>query len=177
LLFGKLDLEVHMRELTRQSGLTLGSVQEELKKLEAAELLTSRRDGNRLYFRANQNHPIFPELHSLVTKTDALPEILAADLSSLTGIQMAFIFGSVAAGSATSLSDIDLMILGTVTLRQMAPILRQSSQKLCREINPHVLSPAEWAARLQRGDVFCARVAAEPKLFLKGGADELGRLG
>lgn len=176
LLFGKQGLEVHMRELTRQTGLTLGTVQEELKKLESAELLIRRRDGNRLYFRANENHPIFPELRSLVHKTDALPETLAADLSDLKGIQLAFIFGSIAAGSASGLSDVDLMILGTVTLRQLAPVLRQSSQTLSREINPHVLSPTEWTARLRRADAFCSRVAAEPKIFLKGGADELGEL-
>jgi DNA-binding transcriptional ArsR family regulator len=49
LLFGVLERELHVRAIEREAGLTIGAVREELKKLEALDLVTARRDGNRPY--------------------------------------------------------------------------------------------------------------------------------
>lgn len=177
LLFAGQGVRLHVRELTRQSGLTLGTIQAELKKLTAAGLLLSERDGNRLYYAANAGHPIFPELRSLILKTTGLRDVLAAALAEVKGIALAFVFGSIATDHAGPGSDVDLMVLGTASLRTLAPHLRRASAELHREINPHSLSPAEWSRRLAARDAFIRRVAAEPKLWLKGGPDELGNLG
>lgn len=177
LLFCGQGVRLHVRELARQSGLTLGTVQDELKKLTAGGLLLSERDGNRRYYSANADHPVFPDLRSLVLKTTGLRDVLAASLAEVDGIELAFIFGSFAADSAGSGSDVDLMVLGTVSLRTLAPRLRRASAELHREINPHALTPAEWTRRLKADDAFIRRVAREPKLWLKGGAHELGSLG
>lgn len=71
LLFSNDQSELHLRDLTRQSGLTLGTMQGELAKLSAADLVTSERDGNRRYYRANASHPLFPHLQQLVLKSAA----------------------------------------------------------------------------------------------------------
>lgn len=71
LLFADASAELHLRELTRRSGLALGTVQTELAKLAAAQLVVNERDGNRLYYRANAAHPLFPTLRQLVRQTTA----------------------------------------------------------------------------------------------------------
>jgi DNA-binding transcriptional ArsR family regulator len=68
LLFADPAKEFHLRELARLSALSIGTLQAEVRKLSAAGLLISRRDGNRLYFRANTGHPVFPELQGLALK-------------------------------------------------------------------------------------------------------------
>jgi hypothetical protein len=68
LLFADAASEFHLRELSRQSGLAIGTVQKEVSKLSNVELLIMRRDGNRLYFRANDGHPLFPELQGIAKK-------------------------------------------------------------------------------------------------------------
>ena len=68
LLFADETRELHLRELTRQSGLSLGTLQTEVEKLRAADLLLSRRDGNRLYFRANAAHPLFADFIAAALK-------------------------------------------------------------------------------------------------------------
>jgi uncharacterized protein len=78
LLFADPAKEYHLRELVRLSHLSIGTLQAEVRKLSTAGLLTSRRDGNRLYYRANAAHPIFPELQGLALKTTGLREPLAA---------------------------------------------------------------------------------------------------
>ena len=72
LLFGLTQSELHLRELVRQSGLSLGTVQQELRRLTRVGLVTARKDGNRVYYGANPDHPAHRDLCSLVLKTDGL---------------------------------------------------------------------------------------------------------
>jgi len=106
LLFAAPDRELHLRELTRQSGLSLGTLQTEVKKLCGADLLLSRRDGNRRYFRANAEHPLFSDLRQLVLKTAGLHDVLAEALQDVSGVELAFVFGSLAAGTGKAKSDV-----------------------------------------------------------------------
>ena len=176
LLFADPAKELHLRELSRRSNLTIGTIQQEVGRLKKADLLTSRRDGNRLYYRANTQHPIFPELQRIALKTTGLREQLVDALVDVPGIEMAFVFGSSAAGTTGAASDVDLLVVGAVGLRGLAPRLRPLASSLGREINPHVLSPETLSAKARSGDAFIANVLAAPKIWITGDADELGKL-
>ncbi len=176
LLFADQAKEFHLRELVRLSNLSIGTLQAEVRKLSSAGLLTSRRDGNRLYYRANTAHPIFPELQGLALKTTGLREQLADALTGLPGVELAFVFGSQASGTAGAGSDVDLLVIGSVGLRALAPRLRPVTTNLGRELNPHVLSRETFIAKASVGDAFIANVLVAPKLWIIGGANELGNL-
>ena len=177
LLFADSAQELHLRELTRQSGLTLGTVQDELEKLTRADLITNRRDGNRRYYRANASHPLFPDLQQLVLKTVGLREVLVKALKDVKGVEVALVFGSLAAGQGKASSDVDLMVIGTIGLREIAPRLRAATDTIGREINTVVMSPASLSSKLRKGDAFLKNVMAAEKLFLVGGPDELAAMG
>jgi len=68
LLYGLSPKELHVREIERQTGFTIGTVRQELQKLVRIKLLTTRKDGNRLYYSANSEHPLFPDIRNLVSK-------------------------------------------------------------------------------------------------------------
>ena len=87
LLFSDPAKEFHLRELSRLSSLALGTIQQEVSKLTRADLLVARRDGNRLYYRANTGHPIFSELQGIALKTTGLREQLADALAGVPGIE------------------------------------------------------------------------------------------
>lgn len=176
LLFADAKQELHLRELTRQSGLTLGTVQDELEKLSRADLVTNRRDGNRRYYRANSAHPLYPDLQQLVLKTSGLREVLVDALRDVKGVSSAFVFGSLAGGTGTAASDVDLMVIGDAGLRLLAPRLRKASERLGREINPVTMTAAEFA-KGRKNSPFLGDVLKKEKLFVKGDADELARLG
>lgn len=177
LLFTDPAKEYHLRELARMCKLTVGSLQPEVRKLSTVELLISRRDGNRLYYRANTNHPTFAELQGLALKTTGLREQLASALTGVTGIEFAFVFGSQASDTAGAGSDVDLLVVGNAGLRAVAPILRPVMATLGREVNPHILSRATLTAKVRTGDAFVTNVLAAPKLWIIGGPNELGNLG
>jgi DNA-binding transcriptional ArsR family regulator len=176
LLFGVEPKEVHLRDLARRSGLALRTVQQELARMGSAGLVTSRRDGNRVYYQANRDNPVYADLRSIVLKTAGLVDVLRNALQGAE-IELAFVFGSIAAESAGSESDIDLMVIGPLGLRRLTRTLHGVALKIGREINPHVLTREEFANRKRSGDHFISSLLASPRLFIVGTDDELAKLG
>lgn len=166
-----------MRELERRTGLSDATVRQELKKLLRLGVVEARRDGNRAYYRANDAHPLYPDIRSIVLKTSGVTDVLREALDGTGDVELAFIFGSMASNTAKAHSDIDLMVIGTIGLRKLSKRLSGLEAKIGREVNPHVLTPEEFTRRANEGDHFITAVLKGPRLFIVGGEDELRRLG
>ena len=177
LLFGLDNDAMHVREIERRSGFAIGTIQTEMKKLHKLDLVTKRRDGNRLYYSANLNHPIFPEIQALVIKTVGLTDVLKNALAGNKAIHVAFVFGSLATDSEKSGSDIDLMVIGDLGLRSLSRLLQDLTEKLGREINPYILTPEEFNTRKTESEHFLSQVLKESKLFIIGDVDDLKTMG
>jgi len=175
-LFGLNTPELHLREIERRTGLVMGTVHRDMKKLVKLDLVKIRRDGNRLYHRANVEHPLFPEIRNLVLKTAGLVEILRKSLDR-EGVRAAFIFGSLASNRENAGSDVDLMVIGTIGLRALSKWLSGVSDQIGREINPVIWSIDEFRQRKQKGDHFLSNVLESPKLFVIGSENDLETMG
>ncbi len=175
ILFGIDSPELHLREIQRRSGLAIETIRREALNLEALELINKRRDGNRTYFKANTQHPLYNEISQMVIKTMGFKDILQQSLDK-ENIIMAFIFGSIADGNANSESDIDLFIIGNVSLRELISYLKEPGKILGREINPHVMTSKELLERKLAGDHFVSRILKSKKLMIIGSEDELTEL-
>jgi DNA-binding transcriptional ArsR family regulator len=174
-LFGLRGGEVHLREIQRRTGFALGTVRPDVEKLVKVGLVTRRKDGNRVYYAANEAHPLVDDIRRLVLKTVGLTDLLAESLTD-DRIRCALVFGSVAAGTAGAESDVDLLVVGDIGLRKLAELLAGVGDRLGREINPHVLSPAEFAKRVQAKEHFVSSVMRSAKIFVKGSQHELGAM-
>ena len=172
LLFGFDAKEIYMRDLERRSGFSIGAIQAELKKLLRFELLEKRKDGNRIYFQANKNHPLYSDLRNLVFKTNGLIDIIKDALINSDAIKYAFVFGSFARNEETASSDIDLMVIGDLTLRHLTGMLAGLSDKLNREINPHCLGEQDFIRRKNAGEPFINRICEESRLFIIGNEND-----
>ena len=167
---------LHLRDLARLSGLAVGTIQREIANLRAADLVIERRDGNRLYFRANKQHPIFPELQGIARKTVGLRPQLTDALSGLGGIDLAFVYGSYAEGTVGAESDIDLFVIGSIGLRKLAPRLQDITATMQREINPSAMSATSYREKLKSGDAYIRNVTKGNKLWIVGSDDELAAM-
>ena len=176
LLFGTVDQELHVREIERRSGLADATVRQELKRLTRLGVIELRRDGNRTYYHASTSHPLYSDIRNMVLKTSGLVDVLREALD-YSGIRLAFVFGSPARGDGKANSDLDLMVIGTITLRQLGKLLSGVATKLGREINRHVLTPEEFAKRRTTREHFITTVLGEPRLFVIGNEDELKAMG
>jgi len=173
MLFGLSDDSLHMREIERRSGFAIGTIQTELKKLLKLDLVKKRRDGNRLYFTANREHPLYPEIHSITLKTVGLAEYIKAVLEKSSEINMAFVFGSLADNRENAESDIDMMVIGELGFRKLVGLLSGVSEQIHREINPHVLSLTDFSTRITAKDHFISSVLESPKIFIIGDENDL----
>lgn len=174
LLFSGKKSSIHLRDLQRKSQLSIGTIQKEIAHLKDLDLVTSERDGNRLYYTANFNHPLYKDICGLVEKTSGVSEKIKEILSAIKGIECAFIFGSFAKGEEKSHSDIDLIIIGEVGLRTLSSKLKVLTEQTEREINPHIYSLKSWKEKLKKNDHFIKSVMGEKKIFLIGDEDVIG---
>jgi len=168
----------YLRQIVRAVSLGQGAVQRELAHLTAAGLFIRTRQGNQVYYQANRNAPVFAELKSLLVKTAGVADILRATLAASSDrIQVALLYGSVAAGTERTDSDIDLLVVGKISFGEIAEAVGAVQEKLQREINPSVYSAEEFRKKLLAGHHFLNAVLKGPKIFLIGDEHELKRVG
>jgi predicted nucleotidyltransferase len=163
-----------MTELARHLEVTPSSLQRELESLVASGFLLRRQDGRRIYFKANTESPVFPELKGLVEKTVGIVPELKAAMEKFGGrIELALLYGSIARGEEHAGSDIDLMVVGTLRQIDLLPVLRNLESGLRREVNVTLFSPGEFHRKLASGDNFLRSVMNAKTILLKGSANEL----
>lgn len=175
LFFGLSAARLYRAEIIAHFEFAGRSVEEELEKLVRLGLLHTTKDGNRRYYEVNRAHPLYPELRGIVRKTGGLRDVLAEALKGAK-VEHAFVFGSVAVGTETAESDVDLMVIGSATHRQSATGLRRASESLAREVNSHFFTTEEFFGRLAKRDHFLGDVMAKPKLFIVGDDHEFADL-
>jgi len=171
------EASFYQRELADAAGTRLYSVQRELARLERSGLVVKEARGNRIYYRANRFQPAFEDLRRVIIKTVGLVETLQEALTPLRGrLRMAFVYGSFASGQEQAGSDIDLFLVGDLSLREVAAVLTPLARELGRELNPTIYPPEEFRGKFRQGHHFITEVVRGPKLLLIGGEDDLAAL-
>jgi len=176
LLFGQPGRSYYATELIGLAGAGSGSVQRELERLVHSGIITVRAVGNQKHYQANKGSPLFAELCSITAKTFGVAEPLRMALQPLAHrIKAAFVYGSVAKREDTSVSDIDLMILGDdIEYADCYEALEGAATRLGRPVNPTIYSTQEFAKRTKTNNPFVGRVLSQPRIWLIGGEDDLG---
>ncbi len=176
LLYSKPEQSYYLNEIVRLAAMGKGTVKRELEKLSGAGLLTITQRGNQSHYQANPNNPIFAELKSITLKTFGVADCLKSALEPLTPqIQQAFIFGSVASGSAGSHSDLDLCVVGDVAFGALVKALYDSQQILGREINPKCFTLKEWQDAKKEHSGFIQELLEKPVINVIGDRDDLNQ--
>lgn len=175
LLFGNPDRSFYANELFRLSGSGTGAGVRELSKLTTAGLITVNKIGNQKHYQANRETPIFEELRGIVLKTFGMADVLRQGLLPIANkISVAFIYGSIAKGSDTAKSDIDVMLIGdNIAYPDAYSVLMPAEQQLGRKVSPAIYSKDDVIKKLEKGNAFLTRIIAQPKIFLIGSEHDL----
>ena len=176
-VFSHTEEEFHLRKILRLAQISPGAGPRELKRLVEAGILVRTVKDNQVLFRANPECPIYNELKSIVAKTAGLVDILREALLPLaSAIKLAVVYGSLARGKATTDSDVDLLIVGDVAFEDVVGCTTKAQEKLRREINPLVMSFAEFMDRTSKGDHLLDSILKSPFLPITGDPHELARM-
>ena len=154
-LFSHPDERYFVRQLTALLKEDSTNVSRELARLEKTGVLAKSTEGQHKYYQANQQSPVFDELHGLILKTVGVADIIREALEPrIADIRLAFIFGSVARRAENRLSDIDLLVVGDITFGEIVDLISAAEGALNRELNPVVYTLAEFKKRLSENHYF-----------------------
>ena len=171
LLYGQPDRSFYFKEVLRRTGMGVATIKRELDRMVGAGILTRKKIGNQHHYQANPACPIHDELSAIVLKTLGVAGPIQAALKPLSDrIDQAFVYGSTASGKAGPDSDIDLLVIGEVSLSEIAQALYSAQEALEREINPRVYNQAEWARLVKSGSKYAREILDKPRIDLLEGS-------
>jgi predicted transcriptional regulator len=159
----------YLRELAKEFNVSTNSVREELNQLTRTELLTSKKSGRQVHYMANQEHPLFPELKSIVSKVMGIDQVLDSIVKRLGDLESAYLIDDYAEGKDTGI--IDLLLVGDIDQYHLNDLSRKTERYINRKIRSLVLSRDEYndilpnlekrprvliweADKIQAGDLF-----------------------
>lgn len=173
LLFGQPERSFYTKELIRLAGSGSGAVQRELRCLASSGLIRMTRIGRQVHYQANPDSPVYRELVEIMRKTVALAEPIRQALGPFSDrINLAMVFGSVARGTDTADSDIDLLVVSDDLMwQELYVALQPIEARLDREISPALYTVKEFNANRASGNPFLSRVLAREHLVLVGEED------
>lgn len=161
-----------VRQLAAAVGEDPTQVSRELSRLQEIGIVLGRREGQQKFFSQDPACAIRAELEGLILKTVGAAGLIRAALKKIPGVELAFLYGSFAKGTAGAQSDIDLMIIGALTLETLDAAMADVERSLGRSVNYVLYDRAEFEAKRIGGEGFLADVLRGPVMLLVG--DEVG---
>ncbi len=175
LLFNPED-SLYLRQISGLSHRPIRAVQREVEKLHSLGIIKKTIQGNRTYYQANRDCPIFEELKAIFLKSVGIAEALKKNLKKVGDIEVAFIYGSYAKGGESLLSDIDVMVIGNITAKELSTSLSKPKRDLSRLINYGVFNSREFKERIRQKDHFLNSVLRSKKIFIIGNENEFEKI-
>ena len=175
LLFGQPDRSFYTSEILRHVDSGVGAVDRELTRLQRCGLVTVERVGNQKHYRANKQAPVFEDLRGLLEKTVNVTEALKKSFERYaSGIHSAFVFGSVAQGSDTANSDVDVLVIGDdLNYSDLYTAAQEAELTLKRPVHPVFMTPQDWQRHVSDEGSVMNKITKSPKLFFIGSESEL----
>ncbi len=167
-LFSHPGEDFHVRFLASKLGEPVGTTGRELIRLQKSGILSSLRVGNQKRYALAKDFPIIEDLRGIFLKISGAGAELREALEKIPGLELAFIYGSYASGEAEPASDIDLMVVGNVSDRQLAPAVARAERRLKREVNYTLFTRGAVEKRVGKEGDFVHEVFSGPRLLLIG---------
>jgi hypothetical protein len=146
-----------------------------LDRLTRLGVVQSEADGNRTYYRANQEHPLYPGISSLVLKTVGVVDVLRETLRD-TPVRVAFIYGASARKPELLPRELDLMVIGGIGKRDLEKRLGAGAQAVDRTIHFALRTVEQFKWQKKERDPFLSKALSGPRLFLVGDDRTLSEL-
>lgn len=158
----------HVRELVRKTGDEINAVRRELAFLEEHGVLSKEKRANRVYYFLNKSYPFYDDLLRLATKTTGLGSDILKNRAKLGKIKYAMFSGKYIKHIKKNPEEVDLLIVGTVVLPEIALLVRNEEAKYGTEINYTVMTEEEFDFRKSRSDPFIEGILGGSRIMLIG---------
>lgn len=164
----------HVRDIVRKVDEEINAVRRELAHMEKSGMVTKEARANRLFYMFRKDHPLYFELLDLIGKTTGLGWDILKHRPKLGKIKYAMLSGRfLRALPKRGSTDVDLLIVGTVVLPELAQIVKLEETKRGRELNYTVMTEEEFVFRKRRRDPFVIGILTGSRVMIVGDEEEL----
>ncbi len=132
----------YLRGLESEFGESTNAIRLELNNLEKAGMLVSELSGNKKIFRANTQHPLFREVHTILMKYLGLDQIIENVVKRLGEVEKVFLTGDFARGLDSPI--IDLIFIGNVDRHYLIQLIEKVETLVSRRIRFIIYSSTEY---------------------------------
>lgn len=132
----------YLRELAKEFNVSTNAVREELNQLKKTNLISSEKNGRQIYYMANTNHALFPELKSMVSKVMGIDQVIDSIINRLGNLKRAYLVGDYAVGKDSGI--IDIILVGDIDHYHLNDLGRKTERYIERKIRTLVLSSDEF---------------------------------
>jgi len=136
------NAQSYLRELAKEFSVSTNAVREELNQLTRTKLLKSEKRGRQVYYKANEEHPLFPEIKSMAGKFLGIDKVIDGFIDRLGNLERAYLIDDYAEGKDTGI--IDLLLVGDVNYYHLNDMSRKTERYIKRKIRSIVLSQEEF---------------------------------
>ena len=132
----------YLRELAKEFNVSTNAVREELNQLKNTSLIKSERNGRQVYYKANTEHALFPELKSMVSKVMGIDQVIDSIINRLGNLEKAFLVEDYAEGKDSGI--IDIVLVGDIDHYHLNDLSRKTEQYIKRKIRTLVMNRQEF---------------------------------
>lgn len=137
----------YLRDLESEFGESTNGIRIELKRFETAGLLQSHFEGNKRIYKANTNHPLYKDIHSLLLKYTGIDQIINQVLTQLGGLEQAWLVGDFARGRDGEV--IELILFGDrINERYLNQLINKTELTTKRKIRCEVF-PSKYPLTIE----------------------------
>jgi DNA-binding transcriptional ArsR family regulator len=156
-------------ELVRRLKSGPGAVSRALATLTNAGLISEHREGNQRFISACTSSPVYAELKAFITRASGAPALIREALHGLEGdIELALIFGSVAAAAERADSDLDLLVVGSAGYSVVTQRMYTIEERLGRRVQTLYFDARSPVDRASLRKPSTRSLLSGPKLFVLG---------
>lgn len=163
----------HVREIVRRVDEEINAVRRELIYLEKKGILQKEPRANRVYYYLDRNYPYFYDLVRLQAKSSGLGADIIKNRVKLGKIKYAMLSGKFVRNIRENPEEVDLLIVGTVVVPELALLVKQEETRRGAEINYTVMSEEEFVFRKKRLDPFISSILKGSRLMLLGDEESM----
>ena len=167
------DQIIHVRDLVRRSKEEINAVRRELAHLEKAGILAKEPRANRIYYSFRKDYPLYYDLLELVAKTTGLGKALLKNKNKLGRVKFVMLSGRFARNIPGSAEQVDLLVVGTVVVAEVAALVREEEVRKGREIFFTPMTEEEFVFRKKKKDPFILGILSSSRIMVFGDEEAL----
>jgi hypothetical protein len=132
----------YLRGLAEEFDESTNSIRVELNRFEEAGMLISENLGNKKVYKANEKHPLFKDLRSILLKYIGVDTIVELVIDRLGKLEKMYLTGDYARGHDSGI--IDLVFIGEIDKEYLMGVISKGEKLVSRKLRFLTYDSLEW---------------------------------